>query len=76
MSFETAAQALEQFTTLHGQYKQACDLEGIRAAEKAAADAELALSMAARDQADTAAEAALAVLLSELAAIGLTVSSA
>jgi hypothetical protein len=76
MSFENAALALENFTTLHGQYKQACDMEAVRSAEKAAADAELALATANRDQADTAAEAALSVLLTELASIGVTVGGA
>lgn len=73
MSFDTASLALENFTTLHNQLKTACDLESIRAAEKASAEAELALAIASRDQADTAAEAALAVLLTELASIGVTV---
>jgi thiamine pyrophosphokinase len=73
MSFENAALALEQFTVLHSQYKQACDMEAVRSAEKASADAELALAVASREQADTAAESALAVLLQELASIGVTV---
>ena len=69
--FEAAAVALANFSQLHTAYKTACDAEAVRAAEKAAADAELSLASVAKDQADASAETALAVMLAALEGIGL-----